>query len=363
MGATPSGGFTTASALTLKHWSAQVYQQALMDLYFTKFIGKGADSLIQHKFDLTKEKGDSMTFGLLMKLTGAGVTGDSALEGSEESMAYYNYSQLISLRANAVVANGKMTLKYTAMDIKNDAKLALGGWLKEILEQDIIYALSGLANTAGTISANEPSTNRFWKGGQTSAGVIENCGTDALIDSTTNNLFGAQVISVIKRKAQLASPKILPLNVDGKEYYIIFIHPNQAKSLKADTDWKNAQLYAAERGSKNPIFSGALGVWDGVVVHEHNGILTKVGGGAGAAGYFESGDPISSTYTVARALFCGRQAAVIGWGQLPAWYEKMFQYGRVPGVATDVIYGVGKAEFNSEDYAVIAVDTMATPDA
>lgn len=364
MATTPASGFLTNNALAVKHWSAQIYQQALADLYFTKYIGKGPDSLIQEKFDLTKEKGDSMTFGLLMKMTGAGVTGDTALENAEESLAYYNYSQLITLRANAVVAAGKMTLRMTAMDIKRDAKTALGGWLKEILEQDIIYALSGLVNGAGTIAKNAPSTNRKWFGGQASGGAtIEAVANDAAIDSTTNNLFGPQVISILKRKAQMATPKIRPLVVNGKEYYVIFIHPYQAKALKADADWKNAQLYAADRGSNNPIFTGALGIYDQVIVQEHNGIITKIGGGAGAAGYFESDDLLAGTYTVARALFCGAQAGVIGWGQMPGWYEKMFQYNRVPGVATDVVYGIGKPEFNSEDFAVITCDTMAIPDA
>lgn len=362
MAVTPVGGFGTADALTVKHWSASLYQQALMDMYFGKYIGKSADSLIENKFDLTKQKGDQVTFGLLMKMSGAGRVGDASMEGNEESLAYFNYAQKIYLRKNAVLAAGKFSMRMTETDFRRDAKMGLSGWLKEIMEQDIIYALSGLANTAATVAVNAPSTNRVWKGGQTSAGVVEHVTTDALIDSATNNLFGAAVISVIKRKAQLASPKIRPIKVDGKEYYIIFVHPNQAKALKADTDWKNAQLHAAERGSKNPIFSGMLGVIDGVVVQEHDGIITKTGDGEDGT-YFESGDPINTTLTVARALFCGAQAGIIGWGQQPSWSEKMFDYGDVPGIKTDVIYGVGKPEFDSEDFGVIAVDTLSVPDA
>jgi N4-gp56 family major capsid protein len=301
-----------------------------------------------------------------MKLTGTGVVGDSTLEGSEETMTFYNYAQKINLISNAVVSAGKMTNRMSMFDLKTQFKDGLADWLQEKLEKNIIYALSGLASADGTVALNSPSTNRVWKGGQTAAGTVEDVGaTDAAVDSTTNNLFGPEVISVVKRKAQMASPKIAMAKVNGQSLYAMVIHPYQAKSLTASTNWQNAQYYAADRGNKNIIFQGGdyLGTYDGVAIYVHDGIITKVGGGSGAAGYFESGDVVSSTYTLARALFLGAQAAVIGYGQYPGWYEKDFDYGRVPGVATDVIVGIGKTEFNSEDFGVIAVDTMAVPDA
>ena len=353
----------TGSALAVKHWSAALFKQALMNMAFQKFVGKGDDSLIQQKFDLTKEKGDQITFGLRMKLTGTGVIDDATLEGSEETMTFYNYAQKIHLLSNAVVSAGKMTDRMSMFDLKTQFKDGLADWLKEKLEKNIISALSGIVSADTTIAVNAPSTNRYWKGGQTAAGVVENCGTDALIDSSTNNLFGPEVISVVKRKMQMATPKIRPAKVNGQSLYAAIIHPYQAKALTASTAWQNAQYYAADRGKDNIIFKGGdyLGTYDGVAVFVHDGILTRTGDGADGT-YFEAGDPINTTLTVARALFLGAQSAVIGYGQYPGWYEKDFDYGRVPGVATDVIVGIGKTEFNSEDFGVIAVDTLATPD-
>jgi N4-gp56 family major capsid protein len=245
-------------------------------------------------------------------------------------------------------------------NLKTEFKDALADWMKEILEQDTIYALSGLANPAATISANEPSTNRKWYGGQTTAGVVSSVADDASIDSSTNHLFGPEVISVIKRKAIMSSPKIRPVKLGSDEMYVMFIHPYQTKSLVACDNWINAQLHAANKGPSNPIFKGAdyLGTWDGVALYEHDGILRKLNTGSQ---YFESGDVVGID-GVARALFCGAQAGVIGYGQYPGWYEKNFEYNRVPGVATDVIYGIGKPEFDSEDFGVITVDTAAVAD-
>ena len=44
------------------------------------------------------------------------------------------------------------------------------------------------------------------------------------------------------------------------------------------------------------------------------------------------------------------------------WYEKLFQYNRIPGVAVDIIWKAAKTEFNSEDFATIAVDTYIAED-
>lgn len=331
-------------------------KQALKQMYLSKFSSTKDSSIFQVKSELTKAKGDKITFGLRMKLSGAGVTGDSDIETAEEAMVFYDDQVVVDLRMNAVKAAGKMTLQRTAYNIKAEAKDALADWAAEILDEDMVYALSGIANAAGTIAVNAPSTNRVWYGGQTSAGVVTaNLASDAAITSSTDHLFGTKVISLIKRKAKAASPKIRPVMVDGKEMYVILISPLQNKSLRADADWLNAQRNANWRGSKNPIFDGADGVWDNVVVHEYDRILTRALGES-----FEAGDVCG--IATARALFCGAQAGVIGWAQYLAWYEKMFQYGRVPGVATDMIYGVKKTEYNSEDFGVIAVDTAIVED-
>ncbi|MBR3745429.1 MAG: DUF4043 family protein, partial [Selenomonadaceae bacterium] len=45
----------------------------------------------------------------------------------------------------------------------------------------------------------------------------------------------------------------------GLETYIMIIDQWQARDLKNDQTWIEAQQYANVRGNDNPIFSGALG--------------------------------------------------------------------------------------------------------
>ena len=358
--------FATGHASTVTIWSALLFREAAKQTYFKKFSGSGADSMIQVKNDLTKEAGDTIKFDLLMDLTGDGITGDTELEGNEESLTYYQDQVVIDLRGNAVRAAGKMSMRRTKHSIREDAKTALARWMSQTRDDDMVLALSGQVNMAGQTTAEPPAASRNWIGGQTSGGVLDKETKHSDLNSATLNLFGPQVISAVKRAAKLAEPKIRPLMVDGGEHYVMLIHPYQAKALRGDSVWINAQQYANVRGRNNPLFSGALGMYDGVIIHEYEKIITRLGeNGTAATEYFDVGTSdyiLPNTIAAARALFCGAQAAVIGYGSMPGWYEKDFDYNRVPGIATDIVYGICKTMFNSKDFGVFSVDTAYVDD-
>ena len=42
--------------------------------------------------------------------------------------------------------------------------------------------------------------------------------------------------------------------------------------LKGDEDWKKAQFYAADRGTGNPLFTGAIGMWNGCIVYVNRSV-------------------------------------------------------------------------------------------
>lgn len=376
--------FLTSHASTVTIWSALLMRQAQKQTYFQKFVGTGDDSMIQTKTELEKEAGDTIKFDLLMNLTGEGVTGDTEIEGNEEQLVYYQDSVVIDLRGTGVKAAGKMTLRRTKHSIRSNGRSALGNWMGQVIDDDMVLALSGLANKVGQTTAIEPDNPTAGGGhkivtGQTAAGVLQTVATadrdSALATSIATNLFGTLVISIAKRRAQMLVPKVRPLRINGENHYVMFIHPYQLKALRGETAWLNAQRNANVRGESNPIFSGAEGIWDNVIIHSYEKITTRLGaGGVGDAAatteyWEENGDTTgllpdicTDTYTMARALFCGAQAGVIAYGQRPGWYEKDFDYGRVPGIATDIIYGIKKTRYNSKDFGVIVVDTTYAVD-
>lgn len=103
--------------------------------------------------------------------------------------------------------------------------------------------------------------------------------------------------------------------------------------------------------TNNPIFDGALGVYNRVILHESNFVPL-------------SPTTITSGDTVRRAVFCGAQAAVVAFGRENSqsqftWVEEMFDYQNKLGVAAGSIWGVKRSIYNSNSFGSIALATAA----
>ncbi len=386
---------------TQKAWSKKLFKYSLANMYLTQagYMGTGPDAIVQINKDLTSKIGDNVEFELYPTLASDGFGDDGTMEGNSEALAPMNFNVRVHERGHSVQCAGKMSAKRTSTSIREAGKFALGNWKAEIMENDVMRAIFGLynvgvpANDIFTVNTLTPSAGRIWYGGQDSAGVITKPGTQttagltATTDDTTKCLFGTAVIELIKRKAEMATPKIRKVKVNGKEYYRMLIHPLQAKSLTAETAWNTAQQQANVRGLNNPKFSGAIGIWSGVIIDVYDrcpmrtGAVAQTGLGEGFvlnAGRTQTTDPAANGDSVARAVLLGAQAAVFGWGQLPTWCEKRMDAGRKPLVGTDLMYGVSKTRFNAyatggdpeaagtntaqEDFGCIVIETMVVVD-
>lgn len=146
---------------------------------------------------------------------------------------------------------------------------------------------------------------------------------------------------------------IRPVKVNGHDTYVLVIDQYQARDLMNDEKWLNAQQYANVRGEKNPIFSGALGMYDGVVVHQSNDIIREAKGA-------------SSTMT-SHALFLGAQAVVLAVGDNPTWNEDDFDYHNQVGFEFGRIFGIAKTQFKFDgesltDFGCVNVITSSVAD-
>jgi len=317
-------------------WRKQVFADARDNLYMTRFIGDSEQSMIQELEDLRKEAGSNISFGLGMKLSGAGITGDSTLEGFEEQMTDYDEDVAIDQLRHAVRLTGRMDEKKNAYNMRVSAKNRLADWWAERLDKEILDKLCGKASST---FANTPTaaaaTRSVFAGGQTSVGAV-----------TAAMKMDTKVLDAAKQMAKLASPMIRPVRVGGKEYYVVILHPYSATDLRQDPVWNQAQRDANVRGEDNPIFSGALGIYNGMVIHEHEYIYATTDGSGGA--------------NVARNILCGQQAGVIAWGAPVQWVEKSFDYGNSWGISVGAIFGVIKPLFNALDYGVVTMFAAGT---
>lgn len=323
---------TISEALTQKAWAKQLWREAETESFFARFTGEGPNCIIQKKTDLKKDKGDQITIGLMMKLTGAGITGENMLEGNEEKLTMYDFSVKVDQIRNAVRLAGSMTEQKTSLNLRTAAKDALKIWLGEKNEKDTFAALTA-----------NPTANRvYYAGGRTAEAEI-----------TASDTFSTAVISAARRKAKLATPKVRPVKVNGRDWYVMIIDSYQARDLKADPNWIAAQKDANLRGENNPIFTGALGTYDGVILHEHENVIrTATGASDGYVGH---------------ALLLGAQAGVLAVAKEPNWKEKSFDYDDKVGFATGMIRGIEKAVFTDEgdtkfDFGVVQVITSSVAD-
>lgn len=303
------------------------WTEAKKDMFFERFTGTDENSIIQRDETLSKNKGDTVKFGLLMDLVGDGVGPGTMLEGNEESLSYYDMEVTLTSRRFGVRLDSELEEQKSPYDMAMQAKDKLKIRMAQYLDKLIFSTLTA-----------SPTTSRVFYGGDATA---ENEIVDA--DTLTTDL-----ISKVKRAAKLATPKLRPVMVKGKPHYVLVAHEYAMRDLRTSDKWINAQKDANVRGEDNPIFSGAEGIWDGVVLFSHENVPWTATG--------------ASSAKVAHNLLLGAQAAV--WAVAKDIYmrEKTFDYDDQKGYGIGIIHGLKKSKFNDLDFGVMNIVTGAKAD-
>ena len=373
---------TAKTALVPQVYDKELFKESFESNPLAQYMGLGSDNIIQTKMQLQKAKGDKISFGIRKLLSGSGQTDDGTYAGNEEAMSFMAFSLAIHERGNGVRLSGGMTEQSALTDLRAEGRAALKEWIGRVTAADIISALSGLSTKSfagqitganaldvdtaaiGTVQQFAPSRSttamRYFCGGQTASGALSaRVANIASLTTTTGYVFGTRVIDqlALMAKAQITSAgvhqtPIRPVIVDGEPKFLLLVGPYQAKALRADTVWTAAaQAFWTGKGRNNPIYNGALGEWQGVIVKECQLIHRRLGAGAYAATeYFDATtEAAASGISIERALFLGAQAACVAYGSLPKYAEG---YGD-PGHNTkavfhaDMIYGVGATGFDA----------------
>lgn len=308
--------------LVPKVWAKKVWHEGVKDSYFDKFTATDGSNVVHKNKDLENVKGDSVVFGLMMNLTGSGVEGNrQKLAGAEDTLNIYDFTVNTKLVRNAV-SRYEADDQRTQYDMLKEIKIALKQWLSDWLDDRLISKLSYNPSNGEVLYASA-------------------AGTQSSI--TANDKLTTTIISRAKRKAMMHAPKVQPIKVDGMDKYIMLVHPWAARDLKDDPKWLAAQQNANLRGSKNPIFTGALGEYDGVILYEYERVQT---GNVGA-----------SSANVCQNLLLGKQAACFAVSRPAKHIEQTDDYGNIAGNGIAFYGAVEKTNFNGKDYGVINVMT------
>lgn len=345
--------FATGDPLAVKLWSKKMAVEALKQTWAYRFMGRDDNSVIQIFDETSKSEGDRIRIPLRRLLVGAGVAGDQTLEGNEERMNYYSDDLFINQLRHAVREGGKFTRQLVPFDIRENARAALQDWWADRFDTWFFNQICGnVAQTDTRFTGMQAAI-------QADANHILNAngagGTGSL---SASNTFTLSLIDTCVERAKTADIPIRPIMIGGEEKYVMFLHHYQVTDLRTATgtgQWLDIQKAAMMGGnvSKNPIYTGALGEYNGTILHASNRIPNCVSG--------------SSTVAIANtraAVFAGAQAVALAFGrdngpERFSWIEDFFDYDNQFGVAAGSIAGMKKMVFNSADFATIQVNTWA----
>jgi len=359
---------TSANALTPKLWAKALAAAAPQETYFSRFAGTDANSAFQVRSELGKHAGDQLTIGLRMKLGNDGVTDGQAMQGAEEPLVFYSDALLINELANAVSRAGIIDEQRGLDGWRQEALDGLSTWFGERLDEMLFNQLAGNTYTGvsslrlgfntvvGPTSNADLTLSRWICSGIAGTGSLAN---EATVEGTSTSILKLTDIDKAIERARMAVPRIRPIRVDGQDKYLLFIHPSQVTDIRGDTStvgsFFDLQKAALQGGkiSDNPLYTGALGEYNNVIIHSSafipNGVV--------------SGNASQNTH-VRRAVFCGAQAAAVGYGLIGGvgkydWKEQELDYTRTHGVMAHTICGIKKMVFNSVDYGTIVISSYS----
>ncbi len=334
-----------ASGLTPQQWDSDFFKSYVRSSRYKRYMGTSEASIIQLKEDLTKRKGDSVTFALVNELTGNGVTGNATLKGNEERLGSRSHKLTVDVLRHAVAVDD-WDVQKSVIDLRDAAKVQLREWAQKQLRDAILAAMGqidGVNFTASSVGQrNTWTTNNQDRVlfGATANWTTADFGASVGKIGVTNILKPTS-LSLMKRMAQAASPKIKPVYVKemDQEWYVAFVGPLAWRDLTEDSPTSNlltlANRDARVRGEDNPLFTGDSLVWDGMIIREIPEILplATISGSAGAR--------IEPVY------LCGAQAIGAAWAQRTKTTTDTDDYEFVHGVGCQEIRRIEKLRFGT----------------
>ena len=171
--------------------------------------------------------------------------------------------------------------------------------------------------------------------------------TSLLSALATTDVMNTQILDHLQDFAKTGNSKyaMKPIRAkNGEEYYMLVLHPKAAIDLRNDARWEKRALAAMTgRGSLegDPIATGAIGVWEHIIIKEANFIKTHTN----AAG----------SLSIARNLLLGAEAAVMAYGQTMDYSEELLDHKSILSISADEIRGIKKLTFDGVDMNIAQV--------
>lgn len=356
-------------------WARDVWKAARNAQFLNRYIGTGADAMIQRITELTKdERGARAVITLVADLEGDGVAGDRTLEGNEEANKSYDQVIQIDQLRHANRHEGRMAEQKSVVRFRENSRDVLSYWLADRSDQLAFLTMSGVSyayKTNGALRVGSdfpylayatdvaaPTSNRHlqWDEGTKSLVPVNHT---TLVNGAIGTGDYVSWNMLVEAKAYAKDNFIKPIRGDeGLEVYNVFLTPKGMAKLKLDPDFLAAYQNAMKRSDSNPLFKGTDAIYvDGLVIREFRHVYNTTGLASGSKW------GASGTVDGQRVLLCGAQA--MGYADIgtPEWVEKGFDYDNQQGISVGKIMGMLKPKFQSqvsdtmEDFGILCIDT------
>lgn len=357
-------------AKTNHAWAKKSIVEALQATLLNRLTSSSVDdpSMPVHIRDELKAGGDRITIHLRRQLTGKGVMGDAEAGSQAEALSFLTDKLYIDQLRHSVNVTGLASQQRVPWAKRNEASSGLADWWAGRWDTWLMNQAAG--NTAqidleytGLNAVTAPTTNRRVFGGTATA-------ASGLVSSDFRMTLS--LIDKCVLKAKTARPKIRPIKIGGKEYFVLLIHPNQAFDLRtnmSEGDWAKLQLAAMQGGrvNDNPLITGANACYASTLIIESERVPfgDNQQETSNALEYHtDLGAPANGVTNVARGIFMGAQAIGMAFGrdggpERLRWVEELKDGENQLQIYAGAIAGLKKMVFGSEDFATITVDTYS----
>lgn len=346
----------------LVQYRKELIREYVRENMFSPYMGSDVNAIIRTIYD-NKKGGEQVNIPLVTRLTNAAKSAGT-LTGNEEAINNYGMRAWVDWARHAVATTDADEQKDSA-DIFGEAKPLLSDWGKELQRDEIIEAFASLPSESAPTGLGS-------SGGQRVNGITYAAATNAQLDAwavdnsdrilygnavgnysgdhsvdlakidTTSDKFVKASVSLMKRVAKLANPRIRPYKTkDGYEYYVAFAPTTCFRDLKSDMATVHGD--ALPRSKDNIIFQAGDLMYDGVIVREVPEIDSFVTNTwtSSIDGNLKTGGDSSSR--VAPVFLCGQSALAMPWAKMPTpTFRDETDYQFIKGVGVKMCYGVAK---------------------
>jgi len=328
---------------------------------------------IVRKTELQAQPGDTIKMGLRSNLAttvNTGVVGATQLVDSEQAWTFKNKNVKIERQRQGTRTDAGMNVKRNPYDsFESQMRDLLTDWGAQIQDTAILYAAhygyaphmfrsGGTDNYVPTACPNILFGNSF----DTTRTIASLSPLDDKINADTFEIGGTF----------MEQNDFDPVMINGQKFWLWLISPKAAYALKKDDRFRNAWLYARERGASNPLFTNAEFVYDNNIIFKYDKIRTVLGGnnpaglttatGTGGditeAAYTGIGGGLAST-DLHQALCFGANAIALAEGEMKGdLIRKEDDYTGIIGRAVDMIYGATRLDWANEGATTLTNQSM-----